>query len=504
MRQNIISLVSASVCFLCSTSSWAKGQAEAFANVPVAQESPQLEPRDLFLEKRRNPDEVDLRRVFGGYIACVEQAERHRSKVDVEALTKCTVDFVSEDPCVIDGFAAKGCHWGRFGPSSAKVIRRSENEYDKSASVLVIDEFEPSPALVRHQKQIFDVYSADAVIDHDEPLNNRFRGFEPMDLDIHLPIRLGGILETFSDLRGNPDNDELTRLLRPLLDAYGEAIPKSMGHGNAVLNILLGIVREKSVVVLDSRSINIAMMYRNLLCKIDNHQVESRLREIARAIATGISGLMRRHSVRYVNASFGVTSESIRAAWSASCPNDPELTDGQLEKIFDVYHPILQAIFDSSETIAFQAANERAWREFDAPFDVDREDFSSRIRVGVFSGYDSVIRDLKGSHHKPPGTQSPSRSSWSDVYIESGCDWFDCREAKPLSMSHGIGIGRFRFPAPATSFVTPVALAEGAHLDWMFQRLNRESVAHSRVSVISKMKDRPYRDPLWHWFYLED
>lgn len=451
------------------------------------------------LGRRRNND-YDLRQEFAGYLICVERAEMNREKVDVGELLDCTQEFINTDPCVVQGFAAQGCRWGIFGPSHAKIFERRKNSYDEDNTVLVIDDFEPSPAFVRHQPQISAYYAADKVVDDVVVGNNEFRGFRSQELEVTLPVRLGGILELLSDLKGHPNSSELAPLLKPLLEAYGEAIPASMGHGNAVANILLDLVKGRKVVLLDGQSLNLASMYPGLLCEVEYRYAKRHFKQIAESMATAVGQLIRQHHVRYINASFGVTAESIRSAWNEYCRDKAPMSDELLARVFDVYAPIMEAIFDNQETIAFQAANERAWRDSESPFDEPRDDFSSRIRVGSFSGYDQQIRERRGLRQKPPGTQSPASSYWADVYIESGCDWVECRQNNPLSISHGLGVGRYAFPAPATSFVTPVALAEGALLDWLERRIEGDDSKKNRETVIDKLKERPYRDPLMAWF----
>lgn len=453
----------------------------------------------------RNVDRFQLERL----LECVRTAELADIPNRNSEIAVCVDTFLENDPCVTSGFHDANCRWANFKPGTPTFHEASTNEVQSAGKVLVIDEFAPSSLFPRYQRQVRGSFGIKSEYTIEE--NRRSGELEveadarvvPTDLDAALPVRLGAVLEVLSDLRSHTKSSDLTELLEPLLEKYEQALPDGTAHGNTVLKVLLDLIPQKQVLMLNMNDLKLIERHKEPFCHFENPAQSEEVRraalrasrELGKATAKAISQFMSKgqQDVQYINASFGFTGTSIARSFERTCGRS--ITRSETEEIFRIYHPMMVALFNAPGTFAFQAANERPGVGIESTFDKANSEYGSRIRVGTLLDVPDNEMTGKGQSFEPLGRKSPYFQWWADVYVNSGCGWLKCRENNPLSITHELGLGRFPFPAPATSFVTPVALSEAVRLFRKYT-LEGDGPESVRARILDEFKDRPYRDPL--------
>lgn len=414
-------------------------------------------------------------------------------KGNTEAQAQCIGEFVREDPCVKNGPQDENCAQSFFEPGEPTFVRRDTGQTSEHRRILVVDQFLPSPFYVRYQNHLDGYYEFTTTENQDIKIDRK--GYKVM-----LPVRLGAILEVYSDL-SKGSSATLAPILPPLREAYGDMLSVPTSHGNAVTSILMDMVPDNQVVLLDSLGMDLIGRFPDLFCDLEDDENFEKLKNIGEQYAKALDSFIDDRNIRYINASFGVTAHTLATGWNRQCGGH---ANGLIiDRAFEIYLPIYRQIFGNSQVIAAQAANERPVNAWHDRFDVKRDDFSSRLRIGSLGHTEEPDIPDVGQGFAPIGSErSPTNDNWVDTYFNAGCVWGRCRDEKSLSMTHFLGFGRGPLPAPATSFVTPVGLAEIVYWDtWLSQKQHSED-GENRKTILKDLSRLPFRDPLLHHLSL--
>lgn len=314
-------------------------------------------------------------------------------------------------------------------------------------SILIIDVLPPTVAMLRYRNRILGMYEVAA--DH---------GIEEQSASFELPETLGEIVTGFASPTPVP-SEALAPLLPELTRRYGDHSPLRSAHGTAVFGILADLAPGHPLVLLDNNRLTFNQSVPALFCSIPRHPGRiALLRERAHRFADDLRALMEEHNVRYVNASFGYTIETVRGPWRSTCGTAPPST-AILRAILAAYRPIFDALFDTPGVFTAHAALASP-NDLDAPYDQLDPAFPNRLRVGSLAHAGTEIPEQGVADVAPGWDPAPADPGDVDLWVNAGCTAFgECRAERTLSMITRFGMGRATLPLPQSSFVTPLALS---------------------------------------------
>jgi hypothetical protein len=232
-----------------------------------------------------------------------------------------------------------------------------------------------------------------------------------------------------------------------------------------------------------------------------------KLRQYSQDVATHLREMFLARNVRFINASWGFTLDSIRGPWPAVC-RSPVPDEDTLLAILEAYRPVFDALFNTEGVFTAHAA---IASDIDRhyPFDQKSVQFPNRLRVGFFVDVGDSVPE--GGLVDVPAELGPSPpGDDADVLVNVACASPDrCRTVRPLSISGGYGMGRAPFPIPQTSFISPVLLSHfiyerslpqyaGA---WLDNQLIRQLMDRIRSGCEAANNRCIYIDPLLHRQY---
>lgn len=408
------------------------------------------------------------------------------------------------DPCSALNSRWEPCEMREFEFVSRHKRRTLPDRRDRRKSVLIVDIFQPNSSFVRFKDRIHGYYEIGATWNLDI--------YDQTVRKVNLPASVGEAAELIG-----MNQPRHSQHLNRLLDSYRENFPRLLGsgssHGNSVFGILADLEPSSPFVFLDVENMDFIGISPDSVCRFGQDASYDTvflraMRRRAERIADGVEKLMVRHNVGYVNASWGITSNSVLESWREKCGGQP-ISKERLMTLVDLYAPIMDALFASDDVLVAQASTDRYFGEY-SPFDVAAPRYPNKIRVGSV-GY--LGFDMSSQGDLAPGWKDvfPKSRYDADVYINTGCELVECRRELRsndeglwfptcLSMMHTSGFGSSMFPFSLTSFVTPVALAEAIQL--REERALRGEIEDVGAEV-SHLKLRPYRDPLLTSFFFE-
>jgi hypothetical protein len=348
-------------------------------------------------------------------------------------------------------------------------------------AVLIADDFEEGahPQLLRYRNRLLGFY--------------RIAGdqLEPQDLSVHLPKPLGDALISFA----GPEFIPSTRLA-PIGEAAGSAYAKVpllfMGHGGVVFSHLVELTPEQPLVVV--HFVGLTAVLPSLCERVDDETLAAAATHFSK-LAASLREVMRKHNVRFVNASFGDTAQTIAEDWARTCggaPPDPQA-------LLHLYDPIYDALFDTEGVLTAQAsANLGDPAEF--PFD---QPFPNRVRAGFFSSLSSGL-DESGRGALREADQFPAHESDADVFVNWDCDPFAGCADPHYELAGPFGLSSGAMPVMSTSYVTPLALGRLINLRYANHR--DEPMSNALIQQLKQELTPPlcangackFQDPLAH------
>ncbi|RKH66238.1 hypothetical protein [Corallococcus aberystwythensis] len=354
-------------------------------------------------------------------------------------------EAILADTCFRERPDGAGCEWGEFAYDPGAFTMR----HDSGEAILVIDDF-PSlpPRALRYQNRLRGYFRVDG--------QGRLA---PVPFSWRLPATLLRTLQSFA----TPDfvpAEHLRTLAVPLRETYPVQAAQSAGHGSFVFSLLVETNPHQPLVLLDTLSFT-AFAPEEFCDGSGTPESLERLRAKASVVAEELRGLMAAQGVRYVNLSSGVTLDSVRQDWSASCQG-PLPGDGVLRGKLGAYAPIYAALFHTPGVFTAQSAIDAADPE-DNPFDFASEAFPNRLRVGFFTVLESGLdAEGRGAHEGLGGW--PGRAN-VDLYVNTGVlpqRPFEYNRT-PLLQVDAFGMDLLPITRATTSWVAPLALSRFIH-----------------------------------------
>jgi len=347
------------------------------------------------------------------------------------AVARITADtcFAQPDP--------SGCDWADYdvGP----------DHFDMAVStgeaILVVDDLTEGmfPQLVRYRNRLLGFYRVSG------------ESIEAQDLSVRLPRQLGDALISFAGPEFIPAS-LLTAVSRAVDAAYDKVPLLFVGHGGIVFSHLVELAPEQPLVLLHSSGL--LRLLPSLCERIDDDTLAAAAAHFT-ALASSLQQVMHDHNVRFVNASFGDTAQTLATDWSRTCGSAVP-SPAVLRRLLHLYDPIYDALFHTEGVITAHAAANLG-DPADFPFDQVSPRFSNRVRVGFISSLRSGLDELgRGTVQK--AEQFPVNTGDADVFVNWDCEVFvGCADPR-YELAGPFGLAMAALPVMSTSYVNPLGL----------------------------------------------
>lgn len=394
------------------------------------------------------------------------------------------VERIAADTCFLQPDPS-ACEWADYeiGPTHVHM------EVSTGEAILVVDDLGEGtyPQFVRYRNRILGFYrvNGDAI--------------EPLELSVRLPKHLGDSLVSLAGPEFIPAS-LLAEVGKAAGTTYGGKVPFYLGHGGIIFSHLVELAPEQPLVLLHFSGL--LEILPSLCERVDGETLAAAAAHYA-ALASSLRQVIRDHDVRFVNASFGSTAQTLAADWPRICDTAVP-TPAVLRQLLHLYDPIYDVLFHSEGVItAHASANLGDAADF--PFDQVSPRYGNRVRVGFISSLRSGLDELgRGTVQKV--NQFP-RDGDADVYVNWNClDLGEC--ANPhYEMAGVFGLGTFAVPVMSTSYVNPLGLGRLIHL--RYGDHGDESMSDSLIQALRQQltpslcgddgaQPCVYQDPLAH------
>lgn len=396
-----------------------------------------------------------------------------------EAVRRITADtcFAQADP--------SSCEWGDYpvGPAYFNMA------VSTGESILVVDSLGAGlyPQFVRYRNRILGVYqvNGDAIA--------------AQNVSAHLPKQLGDSLISFAGPEFIPAS-ALTMVSKAASAAYSKLQLLFLGHGGVIFGHLVELAPEQPLVLVELAGL-VGLL--PSLCAGVNEASLAVARAHFTAVASSLGQVMTQHHVRFVNASFGDTAQTVATEWSRTCGGAVPSTD-VLRQLLHLYDPIYTTLFNTPGVITAQAAGNLG-DPADFPFDQPVPQYGNRVRVGFISSLASGLDEVgRGTVQK--AEQFPP-SGDADVYVNWDCEAFVGCADPHYEMAGAFGLGSFAVVLMSTSYVNPLGIGRLINLryanhgnepltDELIQALKQELTP----ALCGEGGDQPcvYQDPILH------
>lgn len=355
---------------------------------------------------------------------------------------------IDQDACFLNEDDVSNCPLSTYTAGAAHV----DPTFAQREAVLVTDILAPGVELLRYRNRTLGYYQV---------LNDGTIG--AVSLSWNLPEVFGDIITGFASSPAIP-SDALAPLLPRLQQVYGDSVPALSTHGLAVFNILADLIPKNPIVFLDINLLTFHQSIPQVVCAIGSGggaiDVQP-LREQAERFAQSLRTLFATHNIRFVNASWGYTIETVRGPWRRVCGTNAPSNEVLLT-ILEAYQPIFDALFNTEGVFTAHASAASA---VDAhyPFDQLSPDFPNRLRIGVFQHTGTGV-PAEGVTEVPSAWFPFPGAADADVWVNNACDYITgCRQQRALSLTLQYGMGRGNFPLAQSSFISPVLLGAFIH-----------------------------------------
>ncbi len=366
----------------------------------------------------------------------------------VESRVAAALTGVAQDRCFADGGPVNACAWARFELHPDHV----DPGLSGREAILIVDELPSAVEYLRYRNRILGAYTV-----------NDEHAIAPMPVAFELPETFGDIVTGLASAVPIP-SEHLAPLIPELTNLYEDHVPVVASHGTAVFGVLADLAPGQPLVLLDNNLLTFQQADPELFCSIPSHPERlDLLRDRARRFADDLRDLLAAHNVRFVNASFGYTTDTVTGPWQRVCGTALPSIAVQRD-ILEAYRPIFDALFATPGVFTAHAAL-ASTDDRNAPFDQPEPEFPNRLRIGSLAHAGQAIPATGADFPGPGWNPVPPDPADADIYVNAGCsDLGVCRSLRPLSLSLQYGMGRAAFPLPQSSFVTPLALARLADL----------------------------------------
>lgn len=423
-----------------------------------------------------------------GLAACGDNVELEQSDAPVTPSLQLRIDQavarISGDTCFSQSDTS-GCQWANYSVGSG--------HFDMAPStgeaILIIDSFGEGvyPHLLRYRNRILGFYraSGDAVVAE--------------NLSMRLPKQLGDSLLSFAGPEFIP-SVLLAEVGRAASAAYRNVPLLFLGHGGIVFGHLVELAPEQPLVLLDMTGF---LGLLPTLCNGPDEAAMSAARAHFTALAASLRTTMRAHNVRFINASFGDSLQTISADWSRTC-NAPVPSAQVLRQLLHLYDPIYDALFNTEGVVAAHAATNLGNAE-DFPFDQPSAAYPNRVRNGFFSSLSSGL-DAEGRGAVRKVEQFP-RDGNADVYLNWACEPFVGCATPHYEMAGAFGLNAFSVVVMSSSYVNPLGLGRLIHLRYSNhggEPLTNELIGTLRQELTPQLCGTDgahpcvYQDPITH------
>lgn len=325
---------------------------------------------------------------------------------------------------------------------------------------------------------------------------------------LRLPATLGTILTALSRAP-SPPAAALSKLLEPLDRQYTRHVKWFAAHGDSVFNVMKELVpNHPFVIVGDARFFR---QFRTALCDLpmraDGMPDTSALRAISETYAAGLSQLIARHNVRYVNASWGYQRGTVLSGWRA-CRSEA-LSDAAIDGILEAWMPVYEVLFATRDVLGVQAAIPQG----EGRLDQENPALRNRLRVGVFAYGGSDVPEAGWRTYG--GLRAPADERYADLYVNTGAERGKTGVGGVFGSTRPYGLGeRQAIPVPQTSFFAPIALARMVALRgserYRSRPMSDAAIEEMLLAVTCRARSGAipacrYQDPLWydHFEHLE-
>ncbi|MFW7379955.1 MAG: hypothetical protein ACOH5I_14170 [Oligoflexus sp.] len=273
----------------------------------------------------------------------------------------------------------------------------------------------------------------------------------------------------------------------------------SIAHGNAVLDIL-AIYNPEAEFVLASGEYHQAFI--ESMCRLDFPALEQFLRNRLRSLL----GIIATEEIQFINYSAGYTKGQLRRAFADLC-GVREPAEEDLDEFLRIEHAFIEQMSNLSQVIFVQAAASvpAGIDPLDfAPNDCLREGHPNRLRVAYLLGNGLNIpregTDLEAMQDYIPPSFLHARPC-IDVYLNARMDHrFPFKpDVQPIQVSDG-ALGLLPLPAPASSFISPLALSRMINIkEVQFSDENLSDQLIQRIfKILTHDGARMVQDPMFH------
>ena len=351
------------------------------------------------------------------------------------------VQRIDADTCFLQTDTS-ACEWSDFevGPAHFNMA------VSTGEAILVVDGFGAGlyPQFVRYRNRILGFYEVNG------------DSIEARTLSVHLPKALGESLISFAGPEFIP-----AKLLAPVGMAAGTIYRQVsllfLGHGGVIFSHLVELAPEQPLVLLELTDL---LDIPPALCdRVDSGTLAVATAHFT-AVAASIRQVMSQHNVRFVNASFGTTTESLAMRWPTSCGGAAPSVD-VLRQVIQVFDPVYDVLFHTEGVVTAQAAT-NVGNPADFPFDQVSPRFANRIRVGFISSQHSGLDELgRGTVQK---VEQFPRDGDADVYLNWDCEAFVGCADPHYEMAGNFGLLTVAVVLMSTSYINPLGIGRVINL----------------------------------------
>jgi hypothetical protein len=354
----------------------------------------------------------------------------------LQARIDLAVQRITADTCFTQPDTS-GCEWADYGLGPTYF----DMAVSTGEAILVVDDLDNGalPQLVRYRNRILGIYRVNG------------ETIEARTPSVHLPRQLGDALISFADPHFIPAS-ALTMVAQAASTSYSKVPLLFLGHDGIVFSHLVELAPEQPLVFLDLTGL--LGLLPSLCAQVDEVTLAV-ARAHFEAIAASVRQLMRKHNVRFVNASFGDSTQTLATDWSRTCGSEVPSQD-VLRQLLHLYDPVYDALFNTEGVVTAQAAANLG-DPLDFPFDQVSPAFANRARVGFISSRNAGLDELgRGTVQK--AEQFPRNNTDADVFVNWRCEVFVGCADPHYELAGSFGLGTAALVIMATSYVNPLGL----------------------------------------------
>jgi hypothetical protein len=395
------------------------------------------------------------------------------------------VQHITADTCFAQQDTS-GCQWADYGLGHSFV----NMAVSTGEAILIVDDFDEGvlPQLVRYRNRILDLYRVNG------------ETIEARNLSVHLPKQLGDALISFAGPEFIPAS-ALTMVAQAANTTYSRVPLLFLGHGGIIFSHLVELAPEQPLVMLNLTGL--LGLLPSLCTRVDSSTLAA-ARAHFTAVASSLTRLMRDRNVRFVNASFGDTAQTLATDWTRTCGTAVP-SPAVVRQLLHLYDPIYDALFNTPGIVTAHAAANLG-DPLDFPFDQVTPAFGNRVRVGFISSRDSGLDELgRGTVRKVE--QFPTRNGDADVFVNWRCEAFVGCADPHYELAGSFGLATVALPIMASSYVNPLGLGRVINLRYAHHEgepMNNELIQALKQELTPALcgpdgtQPCVYQDPIAH------